>query len=205
MTKSNLGKEGFIVLTVHAIVHQQEQWVQELTEGRNLDAGTWMQEWMQRLWWGRGAAYWLVHHGLLILLSYKNQASHPRYGISHNGLFFLPWVSKLKSSLQPDLMHFLNWDSVFSADFSLCQIDIKLVSTGSLAQAVKWLSDKKKNALCVKVLQREPEIIWQGWAWWHMVAHGCNLSTQEAKSRKSIIVWSYLDTLKTQPKEEKEE
>jgi hypothetical protein len=39
---------------------------------------------MQRPW--RGAAYWLVHHGLLSLLSCRTQDHQPRGGTLHNKL-----------------------------------------------------------------------------------------------------------------------
>ena len=46
---------------------------------RNLEAGADEKPW-------RGAAYWLVPHGLLTLLSYRTQGYHPKDGITHNGL-----------------------------------------------------------------------------------------------------------------------
>jgi hypothetical protein len=80
MTKSNLGKQGFISLTVSI-----EQFIIKISEGRNSDtAETWRQELMQRPW--KGAAYWLASHGLLCWLSYSNQDHQPRHGPIHKGL-----------------------------------------------------------------------------------------------------------------------
>ena len=49
------------------------------------------QELMQRPW--KGAAYWLAHHGLLSLLSYRTQNHQPRDGITHHGLGPLPLIT----------------------------------------------------------------------------------------------------------------
>ena len=51
---------------------------------KQVRAGTWRQELMQKPW--RGAAYWLALHGLLSLLSYRTQDHQPRDGPTHNGL-----------------------------------------------------------------------------------------------------------------------
>ncbi|MGE9804964.1 hypothetical protein ACQP3L_30725, partial [Escherichia coli] len=64
-TKSKLEREGF--LSAHSFYHAG-------TAGQELKVGTWRQELVQRPW--RGAAYGLVPHGLLSLLSYRN----------HNGM-----------------------------------------------------------------------------------------------------------------------
>ena len=63
MTKSGLGKKGFIDL---------ESQFPEGSQSSNSDqVGTWRQELMQRPW--RGAVYWLAPHDLLSLLSYRSQ------------------------------------------------------------------------------------------------------------------------------------
>jgi hypothetical protein len=53
---------------------------QELTQGRNLEAGADAEA-------VEGAAYWLASPGLLSLLSYRTQGYQPRGGITHNGPF----------------------------------------------------------------------------------------------------------------------
>jgi hypothetical protein len=47
-------------------------------------AETWRQELMQKPWCG--AAYWLAHHWLLSLLSYKTQDHQPRDSTIHKGM-----------------------------------------------------------------------------------------------------------------------
>jgi hypothetical protein len=71
-------------------------------------------------------------HGLLILLSYKTQDKQLRDGTIHNGLVPPPSITSeenvLKTCLEPDLIEaFFNWGFLFSNDFSLFQVDIKLV------------------------------------------------------------------------------
>jgi hypothetical protein len=58
--------------------HDQKQFGKERPTLSNLcsslkevRAGTWKQELVQRPW--RAVAYWLAHHGLLSLLSYRAQ------------------------------------------------------------------------------------------------------------------------------------
>jgi hypothetical protein len=53
---------------------------------KEVRAGTWRQKLMQRPW--RDAAYWLVSHGLLSLLSYRAQNNQPRA----QGWHHLPWA-----------------------------------------------------------------------------------------------------------------
>ena len=65
MTKATWGGKGFFDLHFPITVHHQRKLEQELKEGRNLEAGADI----EAIW--RGAAYWLAHHGLLSLLSYR--------------------------------------------------------------------------------------------------------------------------------------
>ena len=62
------------------------------SSSREIWTGTWRQDWMQRPW--KGAAYWLIPHGLFSLLSYRTQDHQPRNGPSHNGLGPLLSVTK---------------------------------------------------------------------------------------------------------------
>jgi hypothetical protein len=65
MTKSNLGRKGFIFF--HGSI---EQFNIKSSEGRNSNrAGTWRQELMQKPW--RGAAYYLAPRSLFSLFSYR--------------------------------------------------------------------------------------------------------------------------------------
>lgn len=61
MTKSKLGKKGFVLLT---LPRHRKKLGQELKRVSKLEAGTDV---------GRGAAYRLAPHGLLSLLSYSPQ------------------------------------------------------------------------------------------------------------------------------------
>jgi hypothetical protein len=102
MTKSKLGRNGFIWLTSpqHSpSLGKSEQGPKQ--EGRILEAEA-DTEAME------GAAYWPAPHGLLSLLSYRTQDHQPRDGNTHNGLGFLH-QSLIKKTpyltcLQPDLM-----------------------------------------------------------------------------------------------------
>ena len=85
---------------------------------------------MQRLW--RGAAYWIASPSLLSLLSYRTQDHQPRGDITQSGPA-LP-----HQSLSKKMLYWLAYSqilleayqgSLFSDDFSLCQVDIKLSST----------------------------------------------------------------------------
>jgi hypothetical protein len=123
MTKSNLGKEGFIWLTLPHLCLS----LKEVRTGTDR-AGTWRQELMQRPW--NEAAYWLASHGLLRLLSYSTQGQQPRNGPTHNVLGPSPSsiVKKIPCShpyTQLLWRHFLNWGSCLSDDYlvsSWCEI-----------------------------------------------------------------------------------
>jgi hypothetical protein len=79
----------------------------------------WRQELMQRL--QRGAAYWLLRHGLLNLLSSKTQDYQPRNGTTHKGLG-PPQQSLIKKTphrhiyIQILWRYFLNGASLHSED-----------------------------------------------------------------------------------------
>ena len=57
-------------------------------------AGTWRQALMQRPW--RDAAYWLVLHGLLSLLSYRIQDYQPRVALPTTMDWALPYQQIIK-------------------------------------------------------------------------------------------------------------
>ena len=71
MTKSNLGRKGFIQLTL--LIHHWGESGQKPKTGRNLGART------NNL----NVAYWLALHSLLSLLSSRTQKHHPRVGNIH--------------------------------------------------------------------------------------------------------------------------
>ena len=75
-----MGRKGFIQLTLPhcSFVYHQRKSGQELTQGRNLEAGA-DAEAME------DAAYWLASPGLLSLLSYRTQDYQSRDGTTHNG------------------------------------------------------------------------------------------------------------------------
>jgi hypothetical protein len=66
--QSNLGRSLIFSLCSHTTVHHQRKSWQDLKQ-------LWRQELMQRPW--RGVAYWLAHHGLLSLSSYKTEDHSP--------------------------------------------------------------------------------------------------------------------------------
>ena len=67
MTKKQAGEERVYLASAFTSL-----FVTDGSQDRNSNrAGTWRQELMQRPW--RGAAFWLVPHGLLSLTSYKTQ------------------------------------------------------------------------------------------------------------------------------------
>ena len=57
---------------------------------------------MWRLW--KEAAFWLVPHGLLSLLSYRTQDRQPRDGTTHSGLGPSPSITKKENALQVCLL-----------------------------------------------------------------------------------------------------
>ena len=85
--KATRGGKGLCCFQFHSTVYYLEK------SGQELRAGTWKQELMQRPW--RGAAYWLVPHGMINLCSYRTQDHQPRDGPSHNGLSsFVPSINQ---------------------------------------------------------------------------------------------------------------
>jgi hypothetical protein len=81
--KGNLLREERVYLSYTCTSH----FITKGSQVRNSHrAGTWRQELMPRPW--RGAAYWLVPHGLFSLLSYRTQDHQPRNGNSKRGLGF---------------------------------------------------------------------------------------------------------------------
>jgi hypothetical protein len=85
-------------------------------QGRNL----------QRPW--KSLANCLAFHGFPSLFAYGTQDHQPRDGSTLNGLIPSTWNSPI--GLPAALWsHFLNWGSLRSDDYSLCQGDIKLAIT----------------------------------------------------------------------------
>jgi hypothetical protein len=76
MTKKQLGRKGFIQLTLPQCCSSPRKSGLELKQVRE-------QELMQRPW--RDVLYWLASPGLLSLLSYRTQDYQPRDGITHKG------------------------------------------------------------------------------------------------------------------------
>jgi hypothetical protein len=74
-----LEKKGLIQLNPPGLSPSLEEVRTELKQGWNLDVGA-DAEAME------GTAYWLAHHGLLNLLSYRTQDHQPRDGTTYNGL-----------------------------------------------------------------------------------------------------------------------
>ena len=65
------------------------------SQDRNTNrAGTWREKMMQRLW--RGATYWLAHHSLLSLFSYRTPGHQPRESITHSTLGPSSSITNLK-------------------------------------------------------------------------------------------------------------
>jgi hypothetical protein len=78
MTKKQLGRKGFIQLTLPYCCSSPRKSGLELKQVRK-------QELMQRPW--RDAPTWLASTGLLNLLSYRTQDYQPRDGTTHKGPF----------------------------------------------------------------------------------------------------------------------
>jgi hypothetical protein len=76
MTKKQLGRKGFIQLTLPHCCSSPKKSGLELKQARK-------QELMQRPW--RDVPYWLASSALLILLSYRTQDYQPRDGPIHKG------------------------------------------------------------------------------------------------------------------------
>lgn len=95
-------------------------------------AEAWRQELMQRPW--RDTSYSLASCGLLSLRSYRTQNHTLRGNTTRNGCA-LPHQPRIKNMLfmlaySPTLWkHFLNWESLFSDESSLCEVDIKPLNT----------------------------------------------------------------------------
>jgi len=78
--KESWGGKCLSVLYFHTLVPS----LKEARTRNSNRTGTWRQELMQKPW--KGAAYWLVHHGLLSLLCYRTQDHQPRDGTTHREL-----------------------------------------------------------------------------------------------------------------------
>ena len=70
MTQASWGGEGLFSLRFHNTVHHQKKSEEEIKQGKDLEAGADAKA-------RRGAAYWLVPHGLLTLPSYRNPGMAP--------------------------------------------------------------------------------------------------------------------------------
>lgn len=76
----------------------------------------------------RSAAYWVVPHGLLCLLSHRGQElHHPQWAGTSPSItnFKNPYRLAYSPILQ---RHFLDRGSLLSDDYSLCQVDRKLLA-----------------------------------------------------------------------------
>ena len=92
-----MGRKGFIWFT---LPHSSPSWkevIQELKQGRNLEAGA-DAEAME------GAAYWLPMVCSASLLSYRTQNYHLRDGSTHNGLSPPPLITNLEKAIELDLI-----------------------------------------------------------------------------------------------------
>jgi hypothetical protein len=78
MTKKQLGRKGFIRLTLPCCCSSPK----EVRTGTQVGQGA---ELMQRPW--RDVTYWLASPGLLSLLSYRTQDYQPRDGTTDKGPF----------------------------------------------------------------------------------------------------------------------
>jgi hypothetical protein len=98
MTKKQVGEER-----VYSAYTSILLFITKGSQGWNLSRpGTWRQELMQRPW--RDTAYWLSHHSLLSLLSYRIQGHLPRNGTTHIGQDPPPSITNYENSPQPYLM-----------------------------------------------------------------------------------------------------
>jgi hypothetical protein len=148
LTKSNLGRKGFIWLTY------PEPCSTEGSQSKNSSQA------------GPGGRSWCRGHGdvllnglllsLLSLLSYRTQDHQPGNGPTQNGLTPPPMSLINKTSYRPTYSqilwsHFLNWDSLPSDDYSLCQVDIWQASTGGLSAKTSYCSftGPKFSATCI--------------------------------------------------------
>jgi hypothetical protein len=76
---------------------------------------------MQRPW--RDANYWPTSHGLVSLLSFRNQDLQLRGSTTHNGRGPPPGFIFWENALQLDLMEAFNWGPFLSEDSNVYQVD----------------------------------------------------------------------------------
>jgi hypothetical protein len=79
MIKKQVLEERVFGLHSHIVVHHRRRSGQELTQGRNLEAGADTEDL-------EAAAYWHACPGLLSFLSYRTLDYQPRYNTTQNGL-----------------------------------------------------------------------------------------------------------------------
>jgi hypothetical protein len=91
-------------------------------------AETWCRSWC-RDHGGMLLIYWFAPHGVLSLSLYRTQGQQPRDHPQWAGCF--PHQSLIKKTPYSQILwrHFLNWGSLLSGDFGLCQVGIKPAST----------------------------------------------------------------------------
>jgi hypothetical protein len=105
MTKKQLGRKGFIRLTLPHCCSSPRKSGLELKQVRK-------QELMQRPW--RDVTYWLASPGLLSLLSYRTRDYQSRDGTLGWAFPTYNWIS---------WRHFLKGGSFLCDNSSLCQVD----------------------------------------------------------------------------------
>ena len=93
MTKSKLGRKGFIRLTLPHSSSSLKGSEQEFRQDRDLEVGTDAEAM-------RGTAFWLAPYGLLSLLSYRTQDHMPRDGTIHSVLYSPPSITKYENTVQ---------------------------------------------------------------------------------------------------------